>query len=137
MPAVPAAVMLGAVAETAAAGLNRERNESKLNKTGTDLFMKTKIGPSSMVSSKGYEVRRIDNYRLEYQVGNKTLTVGVEPGFRKIFWLLFPVVIVHISKVKKWDSPNEGTLIRQAELKTIENNIREGQKLLGIKCLFE
>lgn len=100
--------------------------------------MKTKI-ERGMRSSKGYSLRHLDRTRIQYQRGNRTLTLFAEPGYQKVwYWFMkFPVTVIYFSTVNFWDAPNENDLINEKERQVIMKHIREGLRFLGGRSLFD
>ena len=100
--------------------------------------MKTKI-KGGMKSSEGYSLCRLDHTRIQYQRGDRTLTLFAEPGFQKVwysFWR-FPVTIIYFSTVRFWDAPHENETISEVECQFIKKHIRDGLRFLGGRCLFD
>lgn len=115
--------------------------------------MNKKLGPVSMMSSKGYTLERMNRHKLRYRSGGRSLTIEVEESASPLVSFARPVsevikgifsalkarndaLLVYISMVQTWDAPNDADLIGEHELATIRDNIREGLEFLGVKCTF-
>jgi hypothetical protein len=97
--------------------------------------MKKKLGPNSMSSSKGYAIRTLNRAELEYKTGENRLIIVREPGYKQVLILKIPVTIVYLSLIKTWDTPKK--IISETEKMTIKQNVKEGLRFLGVKCVFE